>query len=158
MKATLAWKESMTFEAKVREHAFTLDSTHFGGKDRGPSPKETLIASVLGCAGMDVVTLLKKYRIDLKSFALTGNAESRELHPKVFPQIDVVFDLRVELKDPEGDLPKVLEAVELSMTKYCGVSAMVAPTSPIFYTVIVNGEIEGRGRAKFPDVGIPSKS
>lgn len=156
MKATLDWKDAMTFEAKVREHAFTLDTTGPGGKDRGPSPKETLIASVLGCSGMDVVSLLRKYRIELKSLRLTGNAESRESHPRIFPQIDLVFDVRVEMKDPEADLPKVVEAVELSLTKYCGVSAMIAPTSPMFYTVLVNGEIEGRGQAKFPSEPSPN--
>ena len=48
-----------------------------------------------------------------------------------------------------GGIPAV-EAVTLSMTKFCGVSAMVAPTSPIFYSVVVNGEIEGRDQAHFP--------
>jgi putative redox protein len=150
MKATLEWKNEMTFEAKARGHAFTLDSPNNGGKDLGASPKEALIAAILGCSAIDVVSLLKKYRLELKSFSMTGNAESRDIHPKIFPQIDIVFDLGVDLPNRDTDLPKVLEAVELSMTKYCGVSAMVAPTSPIFYTVVVNGEIEGRGQANFP--------
>jgi putative redox protein len=149
MKATVSWKNAMTFEAKAREHTFTLDTASLGGRDLGPSPKEALIASVLGCSGIDVVAHLRKERIELKSFKMTGNAESREIHPRIFPQIDIVFDLNVELRDAENELPKVIEAVELSMTKYCGVSAMISPTSPIFYTVVVNGEIEGRGQAKF---------
>ncbi len=151
MKATLEWKDAMTFEAKARDHVFTLDTASLGGRDRGPSPKEALLAAVLGCSGIDVVSLLKKDRIELKKFTLTANADSREIHPRIFPQIDVVFDLQVESKDAESELPKILGAVELSMTKYCGVSAMVAPTSPIFYTVVLNGEIEGRGQAIFPE-------
>ncbi|MBS1962853.1 MAG: OsmC family protein [Bdellovibrionales bacterium] len=150
MRASLEWKDGMTFVATARTHTFTLDTASLGGKDLGPSPKEALIAAVLGCSGIDVIAHLKKHRIGLRKFALHGNAESRETHPRIFPQIDVVFDLEVDLPDPESDLPKVIEAVELSMTKYCGVSAMVAPTSPIFYTVRVNGEIEGRGQADFP--------
>jgi len=151
MKATLDWKDGMTFEARIREHAFTLDSPNPGGRDLGPSPKETLISSILGCTGIDVVAHLKKHKIALRGFSLTGNAESRETYPKIFSQIDVVFDVKADLRDPEAELKHVLEAVELSMTKYCSVSAMVAPASPIFYTVVVNGEIEGRGEAKFPD-------
>lgn len=151
MKAILDWKQAMTFEGKIRDHTVVLDSPDYGGKNLGPTPKENLIASVLGCSGMDVVGLLKKYRIELKSFTLSGNAESRSIHPKIFPQIDVVFDLQVQFKDAATELPKILEAVELSMTKYCGVSAMVAPTSPIFYTVLVNGEIESRGQANFAE-------
>ena len=150
MKAIVEWKEAMTFEAKAREHTFTLDTASLGGRDRGATPKEALIASILGCSGMDVVAILKKQRIELKSFSMTGNAEARDTHPRIFPKIDVVFDLRVEMKNPETDIPKVVGAVALSMTKYCGVSAMVAPTSPIFYTVLVNGEIEARDQANFP--------
>lgn len=157
MKANLEWKEAMTFEAKVRQHTFTLDTPHLGGKDQGATPKEFLISAILGCSGMDVVALLKKYKIPMKSLKLSGNAETRESHPKIFPQIDIVFDVTVDLSNRETELPKIIEAVELSMTKFCGVSAMVAPTSPIFYSVVVNGEIEGRGQAKFPDEG-PSKS
>jgi putative redox protein len=149
MKASLEWKNGMTFAGKIREHTFTLDTPDLGGKNLGPTPKETVISSVLGCTGMDVVALLRKFRIDLKAFSLSGNADPRDIHPKVFTQIDVVFDLKVEFKDREQELPKIVEAVELSLTRYCAVSAMVAPTSPIFYTVLVNGEIEGRGQADF---------
>ena len=131
MKATLEWKSAMTFEAKARQHVFILDSPDLG-KDLGPSPKETLIASILGCTGMDVVSLMRKNRIELKSFSLTGNAESREIHPKRFSQIDIVFDLKTVAKDADAELPKILESVELSMTRYCAVSSMVAPTAPIF--------------------------
>lgn len=158
MKATLNWKDTMSFEGSVRNHSFTLDTASLGGKDLGPSPKEMLIATILGCSGMDVVGLLKKFRIPLRSFKLIGNAEARETHPKIFPQIDIVFDLQVELTNREVELPKIIESVELSLTKYCGVSAMIAPTSPIFYSVIVNGEIEGRGEAKFPEEPKPSKN
>lgn len=152
MKTTLNWQGAMTFEATARGHSYLLDTPDLGGKDKGPSPKEMLIAAALGCAGMDVVSLLRKNRITLKAFSLTGNAESRDRHPRIFPQIDVVFELQVEMTDAERELPLVVGAVELSMTKYCGVSAMIAPTSPLFYSVVVNGEIEGRGQADYSAV------
>lgn len=37
------------------------------------------------------------------------------------------------------------------MTKYCGVSFMVYKTSPIFYTIELNGETIFEGKAKFAD-------
>ena len=157
MKATVDWTEGLPFTAKIRGHEITLDSPDPGGRDRGPSPKETLIASILGCTGIDVVSSARKNRIDLKEFRLSGNAESRPNYPKVFDQIDVVFDLKADLADSDRETKLLLESVELSMTKYCSVSAMVSPTSPIFYTVRVNGEIEGRGEARFPTVN-PSAS
>ncbi len=150
MKAELNWDSGLTFNGKIREYSFTLDATKPHGKDRGPTPKEALISAVLGCTGMDVVSLIGKYKIEIESFKLVGNAEPRDHHPRIFPQIDVVFELKIKFKDREAEFPRVLEAVRLSLTKYCAVSAMVSPTSPIFYTVVVNGEIEARDQAQFP--------
>ncbi len=47
------------------------------------------------------------------------------------------------------DAGKVLESVALSQTKYCSVSAMVSRAVPISYTVELNGEKIGAGRADF---------
>ena len=44
---------------------------------------------------------------------------------------------------------RVLEAVSLSQTKYCAVSAMLAPAVPIRYKIILNGESIGTGEAHF---------
>jgi len=42
---------------------------------------------------------------------------------------------------------QVLKAVNLSMTKYCGVSAMIAKAAPIYYKVNINGSEVGSGQA-----------
>lgn len=150
MKAELQWENGMTFATKIRDHTFRQDISRPTGNDLGPTPKEILIAAVLGCTGMDVVALIKKHKIEITSFSLTGNGDPRDHHPRIFTQIDVVFDLKINFTDRETQFPKVLEAVQLSLTKYCSVSAMVSTASPIFYTVVVNGEIEARDQAKFP--------
>lgn len=149
MKSELTWKSDMTFDAQMRQHVVTLDTASLGGKDLGPSPKEMLLSSIATCSGMDVVALMKKHKIEVEAFTMTSQAETTEHHPKIFKQVDLVFDLKLKLTDPEAQLPKVIESVKLSMTKFCGVSAMVNPTSPIFYTVLVNGEIEHRDQANF---------
>jgi len=149
MKAVLKWKDAMTFEATVRQHSFNLDTSTLGGKDTGPSPKEYLLSSIAVCSGMDVVALMKKHKIEMTGFDLSSQGETRDAHPKIFKQVDLVFDLKINFKDKSVELPKVIESVNLSMRKFCGVSAMVNPTSPIFYTVMINGEIEHRDQAKF---------
>jgi uncharacterized OsmC-like protein len=44
---------------------------------------------------------------------------------------------------------KLVEAVRLSQTKYCGVSAMLAQAFPLRYRVVLNGQEIATGEAKF---------
>ena len=44
---------------------------------------------------------------------------------------------------------KIMEAVTLSQTKYCSVSAMVSKAVPITYTVELNEKNIGSGQANF---------
>ncbi len=141
----------MTFDAKARSHSFVMDVADLGGKNLGPTPKEMMISAVLGCTGMDVVALLKKFRLPIKSLRLSGEGTPRATHPKILSQLDLVYEFEVDFQDPEKELPKVLEAVTLSMTRYCGVSATIAAATPIFYTVIINGQIEARDQANFSE-------
>lgn len=151
MKAELHWKDGNFFESTIREHVVPMDTRDpiTGGKNRGPSPKELLLASIMGCSGMDVVSLLRKYRIELGKLDVRAQAEQTDTYPKVFRQIDLIFELELPKFDRESQLTQAIESVTLSMTRYCGVSAMVAPVSPIFYTVVINGEIEYRAQADF---------
>lgn len=150
MKAELAWKDGLTFESTIREHRITLDTSEKnGGKNRGPSPKEILLSSIMACAGMDVISWLKKRKIEVGSFTMSSQAETTETYPKIFRQVDLIFTLELPKFERETQLDHAIESVVMSMTKYCGVSAMVAPTSPIFYTIVINGEIEYRAQADF---------
>ncbi len=139
----------LAFEAQVQRGdqrlGFSMDTSGMGSQSAGPSPKEALLGSLMACSAMDVVSLLRKYKVAYDSFSMTSNAEQTEKQPKVFVQIDLCYDFT------GTDLPleKLQEAVDLSMTLYCGVSAMLAPAIPIYYIVRVNGQIEHRGQAKF---------
>ncbi len=154
MKAEMKWIEGMSFESKIRSHSVRMDLSTLGGKDTGPTPKELMIASVLGCTGMDVVSLVRKKKLDLRSFSMSGEGELRDTHPKILSQLDLIYEMQIEFTDREKELPFALEAVTLSMTRYCGVSATVAAATPIFYTVVINGQIEARDQAKFPPTQI----
>lgn len=71
---------------------------------------------------MDVVALLRKYKQPLESFEVDAEIEkSTGGHPEVFTKAVLTFRFKGEL-----DESRVLEAVTLSQTKYCGVSAMLA--------------------------------
>lgn len=135
----------MSFSTRIGQHSFTMDAKPPIGRDTGASPKELLLAAIAGCSGMDVAALLRKYRMTPSSFTIDCEATPRDEHPRIFPRIDLRFVII-----GEGlDLEKIKEAVTLSLTKYCGVSAMVADTSPIFYKIVVNDSEIAKGQAQF---------
>lgn len=146
MSCQTKWTGGLGFSAQVRDHKFTMDAkAEFGGKDQGPSPKEMLLSSICACSGMDVASLLQKMRVDLQSCEVDAQTETTEGHPSIFKLVQVQY--RVKSSDAKAE--QVMKSVNLSMTKYCGVSAMVASVSPITYQVFLNDEKIGEGVADF---------
>lgn len=145
MKIKSIWNEKMRFLATAENHTVSMDTTPPIGEDTAVTPKQLVIAAICGCTGMDVVALLKKYNQPLAKFEIEAEATLTEgAHPIVFKEANLVFKL-------EGSLEKekVLQAINLSQTKYCSVSAMMSKAFPIHYTVQLNSEIIGQGRANF---------
>lgn len=119
MKADLQWKGKMQFEAHTPSgHSVTLDaSPDVGGENRGPRPMELLLTAVGSCSGIDIINILERMRLQVKSFYMEVSGERAEDHPRRFTRIQIHYRL-------EGDLPeeKVRRAVDLSRDKYCSVS------------------------------------
>jgi putative redox protein len=99
--------------------SLVMDDYEGGG---GPSPIETILASLAGCTGMDVVSILRKKRVAFTAYHVETTAQQRDDYPQVFTRVDVVHV--VEGSDISRDA--VHRAVELSALKYCPVSAMLA--------------------------------
>lgn len=132
MKTVTNWKAGMTFESHFNQHKINLDtSTAGGGADTGFSPKALILSGLAGCTGMDVVDILVKMRVKFTDFEIIANAEQTEEHPRVF----IDFNLTYRLKTDAANLDKVKKAIDLSMDKYCGVSAMLRKHAPIKYTI-----------------------
>lgn len=146
VSAQTHWIQGIGFEVEVRgHHVFTDGKKEVGGKDRGPTPKEYVLAGLCGCTGMDVVSLMKKYKVDFKTFDVSAETEQTKEHPVQFTTIQVKFEVTGESLDPE----LIKKSVELSMTKYCGVSAMLSKAVPIHYDIYVNQQNIHSGKAQF---------
>ena len=115
------WLENMSFESEINGHKIIIDAKEeVGGQDRGPRPKTFMLAALGGCTSMDVVSILKKMRIELKSLNVIVEGELSEEHPKRFLKMHVIYEV-------EGDdlpMDKIEKAVTLSEEQYCGVSAV----------------------------------
>lgn len=115
------WLENMAFEAEINGHKIILDAAEpVGGEDRGPRPKPLMLTALAGCTGMDVVSILKKMRVEVDDFSVSVEGDLTEEHPKQFSKMNVIY----RFKGKDLPLEKLKKAVSLSEERYCGVSAL----------------------------------
>lgn len=117
----VSWKDKMAFEAEVNGHKIMLDAAEaVGGKDRGPRPKPLMLTALAGCTGMDVISILKKMRVEVEDFDVTVEGDLTDEHPKQYYKMNVIYTF----KGKDLPLEKLKKAVSLSEERYCGVSAL----------------------------------
>ena len=145
MKAAVIWKNEMEFYGRTGEHTIQMDAKSPIGKDKAPTPKDLVAIGLGGCTAMDVIALLKKYKQPPKTFCVEIDVQSSVGKPPI------IFDKTLLSFIVEGqvDPEKLIEAVNLSQTKYCGVSAMLSKSIPIEFRIVLNGSEIGTGTAKF---------
>lgn len=147
MKPILRWKNGMQFEVESDNNTILIDAKSPIGQGKAMTPKELVAAGLGGCTAMDVMALFKKHKQEVKSFDVSVDiSSSKGKYPMVFEKAVINFNA-------EGNIDSnvFLEAVQLSQTKYCGVSAMLLKAFPIEYTVTLNNEKIGEGKAQFED-------
>ena len=145
IKSWSKWTEGMAFTGSSGRHEVSMDASSPIGKGGGFTPKELITVGLAGCTAMDVIALMKKYRQPVESFEVKSEATPTEgVHPLVFKEVRLKFILKGAL-----DKERVIEAVRLSQTKYCGVSQMLSKAAPIRYKIELNGEEIGGGEASF---------
>lgn len=129
--------KGMSFDIEIGGYKITVDAgKEFGGEGLGPSPKPLMLASLAGCTGMDVVSLLNKMRVDFDSLNLRVEGEINEEHPKKYNKIVIYY----QLKGDNVPFDKVEKAVTLSLGKYCGVAAVYKQVIDVNYVIEINNE------------------
>lgn len=145
MKTAVVWKDGMEFYGRANDHTVPMDANSPIGKNKAPTPKELVTMGLGGCTAMDVIALLKKHKQPPKAFSVDIEIQpSTGAHPIVFEKAVLSF-----IVEGAVEAEKLIDAVKLSQTKYCGVSAMLSKSFPIEYRVILNGCEVGTGTAKF---------
>ncbi len=121
MNSKLDWDGKMGFLAYGdSERSVKVDvGTDNGGQDSGARPMELILHGLGGCSGADVVSIIKKMKMELKNLTIEITGQRAEEHPKKFTDIHMVY----RFSGTDIDLEKVKRAVELSHTKYCSVAA-----------------------------------
>ena len=102
-------------------------SPAIGGKNMGARPMELLIMGLGGCSAIDVISILKKQKIEVEGMRIEIDAEREpDAIPSLFQTIHVVFIFKRGI-----DVAKVERAVALSMDKYCSVAKTLEKTAKI---------------------------
>lgn len=136
-QALVSWTGGMAFTGQTGSgHDVVMDARpDVGGQDLGPRPTDLLLVALGGCSGMDVVSVLKKMRVEFERLEMAIEADSASEHPKLFTDFRMVY----RLWGPEGIEEKFRKAVELSQTKYCSVSALYKKGANVDYRLELNG-------------------
>lgn len=105
-------------------------SEAIGGKKKGMRPMELLASSLAGCASIDITRMLVKKRIPTEHFSIAIEAKRSDSLPSPFEWIQLNISV-----DPEIDREQVKKVVELTLEKYCSVSASLNKTISIRYSI-----------------------
>jgi putative redox protein len=139
MEAKAIWVAGRQFVGESGSgHALVMDASLKGdGRNTGPSPIEMLLLGMVGCTGIDVVSILEKGRQDLTGLEVAVRADREPEPPMVFTRIEVEYTVR-----GRGFSEKAVQrAIELSEGKYCSASIMLGKTAEIStrYTIVEEG-------------------
>lgn len=110
------WKGKSVFETETPGGKVTTSLS----EDGGLGPKALMLDALVGCTGIDVVSLIEKMRLDVKDIHIDASASLTEEHPKYYDKVHVIYSFYGENLDEE----RLNKAVELSSEKYCGVMEM----------------------------------
>ena len=129
--------EKMQFESELNGHKITIDAgPNVGGENKGPRPKPLMLLSLAGCTAMDVISILRKMRVEFDDFNVEVQADQTTEHPKHYHKMHVIYSF----KGKDLPLDKIKKAVNLSEERYCGVSAVYKKAIDMSLEIRVNGE------------------
>lgn len=98
-----------------------------GGGNKGMRPMQLLLVAAGSCSSMDIISILRKQKQDLKDFEVEITADrEKDKMPSLFENIHIHFTLTGDLVDE-----KVKRAVNLSADKYCSVIRILEKTATV---------------------------
>ena len=124
----IQWTGNMSWETELFGHKLILDTgEENGGENKGPRPKILMLTALAGCTGMDVVSILKKMRVEVEDIQIFVEGDLTEEHPKYYEKMHVIY----QFKGNNLPMEKLEKAVSLSEERYCGVSALYKKAIPV---------------------------
>jgi putative redox protein len=116
-------------------HQVSMDCCESDSK--GTSPLETLLMSVAGCSGVDVVDFLHEEDGVIRDFSIEIEGwRDKSQVPAALRGISILYSIQGEVRES-----KVLRAIKLSLEKYCAAIQSLDNQVNVDFGVTLNGEV-----------------
>jgi putative redox protein len=127
-------KSNMSFDVVVNGHKLVIDTANeYGGNNEGPRPKSLMLVALAGCTGMDVVSILRKMKIEFDDLKIDVEGNVTEEHPRHFDHMHIKYIV----KGKNVPVDKVNKAIDMSLEKYCGVTYTYSKAMKITHELIL---------------------
>ncbi|MFZ3069750.1 MAG: OsmC family protein [Anaerolineaceae bacterium] len=135
MNAKATWQGDMTFVGTTdSKYSVPMDAAQSaGGNDNGFRPTDLLRLGLAGCTGMDVISILRKKRVEVSAFEVRVKTQSAPDHPHAFTHIEVEYVVTGKYID-RADVER---AVQLSEEKYCPAYAMFSKVAEMSHIITI---------------------
>lgn len=133
--ARITWVQDALFVGESGSgHTITMDGApDIGGRDLAARPMEMVLIGMGGCTAIDVASMLKKQRQDVRDIIVELEAERADDHPKVFTAVKVIYRVRGR----KLNRALVERAVTLSDEKYCSATAMIRKSAAVTHQIVI---------------------
>jgi putative redox protein len=119
-KATLAWSRDLVFTGRTPQ-GYELDFD--ADAQWGCKPTEALLLALGGCMAIDIVSILRKMRMEVSQCRIDLVGERNPEPPQYFKAVEMVFHLAGKNLDPH----RIDRAIVLSRQTYCSVYNSLRP-------------------------------
>ena len=106
-------------------------SADLEGQNRGMTPMQVLLGSLMGCMSIDIILVLKKQKISPKNYKVEAITKKREGVPTPYEKIHFVVSI-----DEDIDRKRIHRAISLSLQKYCSVRACLKDDIDITFEIV----------------------
>ena len=106
-------------------------SADLEGQNRGMTPMQVLLGSLMGCMSIDIILVLKKQKISPKNYKVEAITKKREGVPTPYEKIHFVVSI-----DEDIDRKRIQRAISLSLEKYCSVRACLKDDIDITFEIV----------------------
>jgi len=106
-------------------------SADLEGQNRGMTPMQVLLGSLMGCMSIDIILVLKKQKISPKNYKVEAITKKREGVPTPYEKIHFIVSI-----DEDIDRKRIHRAISLSLQKYCSVRACLKDDIDITFEIV----------------------
>lgn len=132
LELKMDWRGKRLFTGMTASgHQLITDAVpEFGGGNQGASPTEMLLGAVIGCTGMDIISILEKMKLTPENFTVQAIGDKAQSHPRRFTTINLHYTISGDIAEE-----KLYRAIELSLNKYCSVAYSLNATLKASYSL-----------------------